>query len=183
MPTTRKKRNQDPEVLQAIYEGLDTDASPPAVHRSLQQKQARGELRADLYIPSVRTIQNIAADRRRDDSGAWTFEDSAPAEAALILRVLSAVATKSSGRVKHLTKREARLAAVYQTVRPGIDGIADVDRLWAAYVRARSYLALLNRGEDPVDEHLRTADLAAVDEGLEYRPGMIDPTLKEHKNG
>ncbi|MDP9250263.1 MAG: hypothetical protein M3O78_02690 [Chloroflexota bacterium] len=126
----------------------------------------------------MRTIQNIAVDRRRDDSGAWTFEDSAPTEAALILRVLSAVATKSEGRVKHLTKREARLAAVYLTVRPGVDGTSDLDRLWTAYVRARSYLAQLNRGEDPADEHLHTADLAAIEEDLEY-PGMIDPMLKE----
>jgi hypothetical protein len=189
----RKSRAQDPATIRAIRAGLATGASARKVWDSLTRHQARKELPAylegvvtpqeffSLFIPSDRTIQNIAHDDPRDDSDAWTLEDAGPTEAGLVLRVLAAVADKSGGRVRHLTKREAHLAAVYLDARPGIKGAPAHQPAWDAYVRARGYLALLNRGEDLADEHLSTADRAAIEQGLEYRPGMIDPTPKEEE--
>jgi hypothetical protein len=67
---------------------------------------------------------------------------------------------------------------VYLAARPGIDGWPEQDQAWRAYVDARAYLKLLNRGEDLAREHLRLHDRAEIEAGLEYRPGMVDPMLK-----
>ena len=92
------------------------------VYRALNEKYAAGELPADASLPSLRTIVSIAQDMQRDESAPWTLEDSGPGEAALVLRVLSAVDRKTRGRVRHLTKREAHLAAVFLAIRPGVEG-------------------------------------------------------------
>jgi len=184
----RRARTFAPEMLDAVREALAAGASAREVEDAIGRRQDRGELlsterdadgqRLPLPTPSQSTIKNIAREMTRDDSATWTLEDSSPDEARLVLRVLSAVDRKSSGRVRHLTKREAHLAAVYLTVRPGTDGWPEQEQAWAAYVGARAYLTQLNRGEDLAREHLRLHDFAEVEAGLEYRPGMIDPMLK-----
>ena len=102
-----------------------------------------------------------------------------PIDAPLVLRVLSAVARESRGRVRQLTRREAHLAAAYLAARPGVTGAPAARQAWNAYVSARGYLAMVNRGDELADAHLNLADLAEIESGLEYRPGMVDPTVKE----
>jgi hypothetical protein len=177
----RRARTFAPEMLEAVREALATGASSTEVVQAIARRQADGELHhgdQPLAAPSESTVKSIAREMTRDDSAAWTLEDASPEEARLVLRVLSAVANKSRGRVKHLTKREAHLAAVYLAVRPGVDGFPPHGRAWAAYVSARVYLARLNRGEDLADEHLHLQGIAEIEDGLEYRPGMVDPMLK-----
>ena len=161
-----------------MRELLATGASAREVEAAIARRQAEGEL-PGLTPPSQSTIKNIAREMTRDDSAVWTLEESAPEEARLVLQVIRAVAIKSRGRVKHLTKREAHLAAVYLAARPGVEGLPSHERAWRAYVGARAYLAQVNRGEDLAPIHLDLADIAELEAGLEYRPGMVDPTLKE----
>jgi hypothetical protein len=157
---------------------LATGASSKEVEQAIARRQAQGELH-QLPIPSESTIKSIAREMTRDDSAMWTLEDATPTDAPLVLRVLSAVAHESRGRVRHLTKREAHLSAVYLAARPGIAGGSyRAGHAWRAYVRARAYLAKVNRGEDLSAEHLELADLAEIELDLEYRPGMADPMLK-----
>jgi hypothetical protein len=173
----RRARTFAPEMLDAVREALSSEASAREVVQAIARRQARGEL-AGLDAPSESTVKSIAREMARDESAAWTLEDSTPAEAPLVLRVLSAVAHESHGRVRHLTKREAHLSAIYLAARPGIGGAPPRRQAWRAYVQARAYLAMLNRGDDLAAEHLQLADLAEVEQDLEYRPGMVDPMLK-----
>jgi len=62
---------------------------------------------------------------------------------------------------------------------PGIAGGDEHRAAWRAYVRARAYLAGMNRGEASWPEHIDLAAQAVLEAGLEYRPGMTDPTVKE----
>jgi hypothetical protein len=178
----RRVRQQHPAVLRRIKEAVIEGASAPMIERELQELQMHGKLPADAPIPSTRTIVNIARDLRRDESEPWTLEDSPPSEAALVLRVLSAAARKTRGRVSFLTKREAHVAAIYLAVRPGIEGGPPIASAWRAYVSAREYLSLIDRGDDLSEEHLDLIDRSRIDEGLVYEAGALHPTLKEERS-
>lgn len=177
----RRARTFAPEMLDAVREALASGASAREVVQAIARMQAKGQLHdggAPLATPSESTVKNIAREMVRDESAAWTLADSDPASAVLVLRVLGAVVAKSRGRIRHLTRREAQLAAVFLATRPGIDGTPRDQQAWKAYVRARSYIALLNRGDDPSEAHLELATFAEIERDLEYRPGMVDAMLK-----
>ncbi len=116
-------------------------------------------------------------DSTQDDSAAWTLEDATPQDAAAILAILREVERRSAGRIRLLTRREARLAAVYHAT--GVDP-------WAAYVAAREYLTLAQGGGDLAEETLAVAkstgepapSMAADDAEVDYPAGMIDPFVK-----
>ena len=119
-------------------------------------------------------------DMTPDDSAAWTLEDATSQDAPAMLAILCEVERRSSGRIRQLTRREARLAAVYHAA--GLDP-------WAAYVAAREYVTLANGGGDLAEETLalarsmgehivsEPADEAEVD----YPAGMIDPFIENGK--
>jgi len=117
------------------------------------------------------------ADTAKDQSAAWTLEDATPQDAEAILAILREVERRSAGRIRHLTRREAHLAAVYHAA--GLDP-------WAAYVAAREYLTLANGGGDLAEETLAlarsTGEHAASngpdDAEVDYPAGMIDPFAK-----
>jgi hypothetical protein len=122
-------------------------------------------------------VQEIAGDLAGDDSEVWTLEDATPQDAASVLSILREVEQRSAGRIRHLTRREARLAAIYQAA--GLDP-------WAAYVAAREYVTLANGGGDMADETLALARSTgehsmsepADDAEVDYPAGMIDPFVK-----
>ena len=146
-------------MLEAVRESLATGASAREVVQAIARRQANGELDG-LAAPSESTVKSIAREMP-DDADTWTLEDSADAlQAGMILRVLSAVQRKSHGRVRHLTKREAQIAAVIL----GLYGRTTEALAWRAYVRAREYLAAMNRGDDPAAIHLGLFDAAQLDE-------------------
>jgi hypothetical protein len=132
-----------------------------------------GKGRSGTVAPEV---QEIADDLRGDDSGDWTLDDATPQDALVVLSILREVERRSAGRIRHLTRREARLAAVYQAA--GSDP-------WAAYVAAREYLTLANAGGDMAEETLALArstgnqlPLEPGDElDVDYPAGMIDPPI------
>lgn len=159
MPVRRRRsRTFAPEMLSAVREALATGASPREVEQSIARRQANDELDG-MAVPSVRTIVNIARELPRDED-TWSLEDSADSiQAGLILRVLSAVQRKSHGRVRHLSKREARIAAVIL----GLHERPNEELAWRAYVRAHEYLAALNRGDDPEAIHLSLFDSTQLD--------------------
>jgi hypothetical protein len=121
-------------------------------------------------------VQEMASDPRGDDSGDWTLEDATPQDALAVLSILREVERRSAGRIRRLTRREARLAAVYHAA--GHDP-------WAAYVAAREYLTLANGGADLAEETLALARstgeqlaLEPADElDVDYPAGMIDPPI------
>ncbi len=144
-------------MLTAVRELLVTGASAREVAQALARQQADGRL-AGLAAPSESTIKAIAREMPRD-ADAWTLEDASPSDGPLVLRVLSAVQRKSHGRVRHLTKREARIAAVVL----GLYAVPSEEAAWRAYVRARTYLAALHSGEDVATLHLDLFDQAELD--------------------
>lgn len=143
-------------MLSAVRESLASGASAREVVQAIARRQANGDL-AGLAAPSESTVKSIARDMPRD-ADSWTLEDS-PEQAGLVLRVLSAVQRKSHDRVRHLTKREARIAAVIL----GLYERPTEDAAWRAYVRAREYMAGLHRGEDPSALHLGLFDAVQLD--------------------
>lgn len=158
MQHRRRARTFAPEMLSAVREALATGASAREVVQAIARQQAAGGLDG-LAAPSESTVKNIARDMPRDAT-TWTLEDSADSiQAGLILRVLSAVQRKSHGRVRHLTTREARIAAVIL----GLYGRTDEDLAWRAYVRAREYLAAMHRKDDHAAIHLSLFDAVQLD--------------------
>lgn len=109
----RKSRYWHPAVLTAMRDGLDTGASASRVLDQLSIRQAGGELLDEggkpLPLPSTRTVQDIARDWKRDDSGEWQLTDSLASDVPVVLRVLASVIERSEGRIQALTKREAQL--------------------------------------------------------------------------
>jgi hypothetical protein len=109
-----------------------------------------------------------------DDSGVWTLEDATPRDAPAVLAILREVERRSAGRIRHLTRREAQVAAVYHA--SGLDA-------WDAYVAAREYLTLVDSGGDVAEETLKLARSLgepavaepADDAEVDYPAGMIDP--------
>lgn len=155
----RRSRTFAPEMLSAVREHLVSGASAREVVQAIARSQAKGALEG-LAVPSESTVKNMAREMPRDDD-TWTLEDSADSvQAGLILRVLSAVQRKSHGRVRHLTKREARIAAVIL----GLYDQPTETAAWRAYVRAREYMAAMYRGEDPAALHLGLFDAVQLDE-------------------
>jgi hypothetical protein len=132
-----------------------------------------GKARSGTVTPEVQAIAN---DLKGDDSGVWTLEDATPQDAPSVLTILREVERRSAGRIRHLTRREARLAAVYQAA--GLDP-------WAAYVAAREYLTLANGGGDLAEETLSLARSTgeelprepAEELDVDYPEGMIDPPI------
>lgn len=144
-------------MLTAVRELLITGASAREVAQAIARQQADGRL-AGLAAPSESTIKAIAREMPRD-ADLWTLEDATPADGPLVLRVLSAVQRRSHGRVRHLTRREARIAAVVL----GLYAVPSEEAAWRAYVRARTYLAALHAGEDVAALHLDLFDQAELD--------------------
>jgi len=138
-----------------------------------------GKGRSGTVAPEV---QDIADDLEGDDSAVWTLEDATPQDAPSVLNILREVERRSAGRIRHLTRREARLAAIYQAA--GLDP-------WAAYVAAREYLTLANGGGDLAEETLalarstgeHTMSEPADDAEVDYPAGMIDPFVKNGTEG
>jgi len=115
-------------------------------------------------------------DEGSDDSPAWTLEDGTTQDVAAALAALREVEKRSGGQIRQLTRREARLVAVYQAA--GHDP-------WESYVAARRYLALARHGGDLTQEALDLAQSvsgepaeAADDLDVDYPPGMIDPFVE-----
>jgi hypothetical protein len=170
----RKRRNgaAAPEVLRSISEGLLAGTSASNVRQRVAERFGEGA------TPSLRAIQEIANDLERDDSPAWTLEDATPQDVSAVLATLREVEKRSGGRIRQLTRRTARLVAIYQAA--GHDP-------WTAYVAAREYLALANGGGDLVEETLALArstgeDLSpeqADELDVDYPAGMIDPFVKK----
>jgi len=127
--------------------------------------------------PSAVAVDEVPPDVTQDLSPAWTLEDATPQDAQVILAILREVERRSAGRIRQLTRREARLAAVYHAT--GLD-------LWAAYVAAREYLTLAASGGDAAEETLALArsmgeqsvNDAPDDAEVDYPAGMIDPFVK-----
>jgi len=124
----------------------------------------------------------MGRDMTQDDSAAWTLEDATPQDALAVLSILREVERRSAGRIRHLTRREARLAAIY---------LAAGDDPWAAYVAAREYLTLASAGGEMTEETLAlarsTGDPMSLehpvpesgdDLDVDYPAGMIDPFVK-----
>ena len=86
--------------------------------------------------PSAAALDDVPADMTEDPSPSWTLEDATPQDAQVILAILREVERRSAGRIRQLTRREARLAAVYHAT--GLDH-------WAAYVAAREYLTRVKK--------------------------------------
>jgi len=148
-------------MLVAVRELLATGASAREVVQAIARRQADGELDG-LSVPSESTVKAIAREQPTDEEH-WTLGDSADAvQAGFILRVLSAVQRKSHGRVRHLSKREAQIAAVIL----GLYEQPTEDAAWRAYVRAREYLAAMNRGDDPAAIHLGLFDAVQLDAAI-----------------
>jgi hypothetical protein len=145
-------------MLAAVRESLATGTSAKEVVQAIARRQANGEL-GGLAAPSESTVKAIAREMPRD-ADIWTLEDSADSiQASLILRILSAVQRKSHGRVRHLTLREARIAAVIL----GLHQQVNEELAWRAYVRAREYLAAVHRGDDPAAISLALFDATELD--------------------
>jgi hypothetical protein len=127
--------------------------------------------------PSAAAMDEVLPDMTQDLSPAWTLEDVTPQDAHVILAILREVERRSAGRIRQLTRREARLAAVYHAT--GLDP-------WAAYVAAREYLTLASGGGDMAEETLALARStgehavsdAPEDAEVDYPAGMIDPFVK-----
>jgi hypothetical protein len=160
-----------------MEEELSTGASAAGVADKLSQRQAKGEFfdKQDepLRLPGARSVQDYRKRNPRDGSRAWTFLDAAiaPADVPAVREALAELIRRSKGRMTYLTEQEARVVAVYRALGAGP---------WEAYVSARSYLAALARGEGQPDLGLWKVEAQAlIEEGLEYRPGMIAPVLKE----
>ena len=132
--------------MTAIRDELDTGASAGGVLDKLSLRQISGELRdkegEPLDLPSVRTIQSIARELARDDSGAWQLTDSSPSDVPLVLRVLASVIERSEGRIQTLTKREAELVPSLSHAGEG--------RLtpWVVFRLARFYIQWVAREPD-----------------------------------
>ena len=145
-------------MLAAVRELLATGASAREVVQAIARQQMAGFLNG-LAAPSESTVKAIAREVPKD-ADSWTLEDSADSiQAGLILRVLSAVQRKSHGRVRTLTKREARIAAVIL----GLHAKPTEELAWRAYVRARDYIASVHRGDDPAAIHLGLFDATELD--------------------
>lgn len=142
----RKPRHWAPDVLNALRDELATGASARRVLDKLELLQVQGELHDEngqpLDLPSIRTVQSIAREQMRDDSGEWQLTDSSPGDVGLVLRVLASVIERSEGRIQTLTKREAELIpSIYH---------AGAGRLtpWVVFLLARFYLQWVAREPD-----------------------------------
>ena len=161
----------------AIARILDEPSTIVRVTRLIDSNRVRGD-NPLVGKQGTEAVDETALGSEQDDSPAWTLEDATPQDAPLVLAILREVERRSSGRIRQITRREARLAAVYHAA--GLDP-------WAAYVAAREYLTLANAGGDMAEETLALArsmgghavsDLAD-DAEVDYPAGMIDPFVKD----
>ena len=128
----------------------------------------------EATTPPAAEMGESSPEMTQDQSPAWTLEDAMPQDVAALLAILREVERRSAGRIRQLTLREARLAAVYSAA--GLDP-------WAAYVAAREYLTLANGGGDVAEQTLalarETGQQAVIDTQddaeVDYPAGMIDP--------
>ena len=156
------------------------DPAPPAGDNRHVGKRQRAL--GENATRSAAAIEEMGPDMTQDESLAWTLEDATPQDAPAVLAILREVERRSAGRIRHLTRREARLAAIYQAA--GLDP-------WAAYVAAREYVTLANGGGDLAEETLalarstgeQTMSEPADDAEVDYPAGMIDPFVKNGTEG
>lgn len=104
---------------------------------------------------SLRTVQAIVAvNRPKDDTLPWSLADSSPAEAALVMPVLTALIKQSGGKKKELTHLEAEWVARVRSVASWLEP-------WEAYQFAREYIVRLSRpgqGTGDLDRALAITD-------------------------
>lgn len=163
-----------PDVIRAMEQELATNASAAGVADKLGQRQAMGEFLDQegkpLRIPVARSVQDYRKRNPRDTSGAWTFLDSAAADVPAIRAALMEL-RRRRGRDAYMTKNEANVTAAYMALG---------EKPFQAYVSARLYLANLAAGHPQPDTTMWVEESRAdIAEGIEYRPGMVDPMLKE----
>lgn len=169
----RRTRRWRVDVMRAVRAGLAENVSPARVRFDCTHR-----LRfPDADVPSIRTISNMKREEETDDSGDWTLEDASPADVGPVLASLRELATRSKAAghpVQRLTQRQGKLCAIYQAL--GHDP-------WSAYVAARGYLALLNRGGDVSQEHVDLFRWIAPDTEPPFAEdfGADGITLKEDK--
>lgn len=156
----RKRRHVPLEVERAIEDLALKGWEPIQIYRNLEGKEKFKD-----KLPSLRTVQTIVKQGRpRDTTGAWTLEDSAAGDAALVLETLAAVIEYSEGLTTAFTIKQAEWIVRIRRAAPDL-------HLWAAYHLAWSY-------QSRIEEKISTADLDAY---LAFAPWRSDDALARYK--
>lgn len=141
--TRSRGRQVDVEIKDRIDELMLAHFSAPAILRELDRLKTAGELTGQ--VPGLRTIQRLMAEiKKRDQSGPWSFGDSAELDSAPVLDALAAILVDSAGRIQSVTRREAELITRVARARPEIPP----DDQWRI---ARQYIARAEQGEEATD--------------------------------
>jgi hypothetical protein len=146
--THKHGRRMDREVRDAIEALILEGYSAAQAYRELSQRWAPPRL------PTLRTVQRVAAQLQRPDrSGTWTLNNVPAEEARVVLDVLRSAIEETEGRVEGLTIAESEQIVRLHHAAPDLEAAM----LWRL---ARLYMAREARGEG-------TADLDCL---LAFRP-------------
>ena len=157
--TTPKRRRYIPrDVQEAIEERADGGYSPKQIEDELSQD-------ADFAdrLPTIRTIQNIVAERLREPD-AWRIDAAPEVDPSAAFTVLSELIKLTSGRVAQLSHIEACWITTLRHLRSDLPS-------WHVYRLAREYILRRQRKES-------TADLDAF---LAFAPWRESPTSRYMK--
>lgn len=124
-------------------------------------------------MPVERTIKKYVAEAKRSsevDADPWRIEDADPADVAAVVRVIAAVVERTGGRVRGVSKQEAKLIVRINAAVPSATPTPRLDP-WDTYRLARRLIAspedeaeiLLYLGTQSFGDVRRYADLAGRD--------------------
>lgn len=152
----RRRRAIEAPVLEDVLDKLDKAWLPKEIHEALGMDE-----RFTLdQVPSVRTIQRIAADHAPSSPDeTWDLRASDPDDSALVVEALRDAYRQSEGRVRHFTRAEAEWVVRVKRARPDFSP-------WLAYRFARRYLARMEAGEPTGPLDLQLARLNPIGEGM-----------------
>lgn len=141
-PVRRTKRRLSRKVLDKIEELANDGYAATQVLIELQKdRNLKGE-----YLPPLRTLQRIIRDDiiPQDPSGPWSLADSEGIDAPAILEVLAEVISHTEGRVKSVTRNEAKWIVSISRAVPDLP-------TWGVFTLARAYLKREETKESTAD--------------------------------
>ena len=188
---TRRRKRIDGDAERAIQRLVILEMGPTQIHHELVKLQEHGQL---SDVPTLRTVQRIVADMTRNRGGdPWDMVEAEPEDVGLLLDTLAAVIDATEGRVKQLTRDDARWVVRLAAARPELTPLD-------AWKVGRYYQLLRADGQptDHLDHWLAYAEWRGPEHDRRYfraflkgwvvnttrdQPGITTPELSVQADG
>ncbi|MDA1061658.1 MAG: hypothetical protein O2895_01915 [Chloroflexi bacterium] len=164
-------------IEQAIIDFALLGFTPVQIHRELPaalRKLAESEGGGSWKVPSLRTVQRIAARARpADPSEPWSIEDSSPEDARVVLDFLAEVIEGTQGRIREVTREEAVWIVRLRCLAPPLS-FAETLLLSALYRERRG----AGKPTDDLDAYLAFAPWRGRGEAASYYRAFLGGVIR-----